>query len=285
MCVWQHDQKWHLQKIQELGFNILRIPFSSDYLRTDMKAMDEFFVNILDTNLMVVLDYHRIYNTHQSPKPYDEYHSVEDFINDWLFIIDRYKHNSHLVGIDIWNEWQDQNYGEWNGIAKQVIERIEEKFPLRLFFMVGCTNWGGNCKDIDVSSLPNQNRIYYTIHKYSWSDAGNLEDTWDYTFGAYVGNGSKITVGETGFKSDLPNQVAWFEHFTKYLKSRNIFHSFFWTWSFNSGDTGGILKEDCESVDMLKMKLLWDYWSFQQGYGSRYLRTAEQTAPPVNVIF
>lgn len=274
MCVWEHDQKWHLQKIQELGFNTIRVPFSSAYLKTDMKALDEFFKNILDTSLMVVLDYHRIENNFQPPKPYNEYHSVDDFINDWIFILNRYSYNSHLVGIDVWNEWVGPD-DEWNDIAKKVISRIEKEFPYRVFYIVGCSNWAGNCKNIDVSSLPFQNRIFYGIHKYTWSDDGDLEQKWDYSFGKFVGDGTKIIVGEFGFKSDLPNQLEWFKAFIQYLKSRNIYHSFFWTWSFNSGDTGGLLQVDCSTIDMLKLGLLQDYWTTQNGYHNkrRHLRT------------
>lgn len=263
MCDWSHDYRWLLAKVQQLGFNTIRLPFSHDFLHnTDMSAMDHFFENILETGLDVVLDYHRIYNSHQSPKPYDDTHSFDDFINDWLFVVDRYKHNSHLVGLDLFNEFQSDDAVEWNDLAKKTIDAIEDAHPFRFFYMVGCVSWGGNCQHMDVSSLPNQNRIFYTIHKYIWSDDGNLEDKWDTTFGRFVGNGSKIIVGETGFKSDLPNQVDWFKHFLRYLKSRNITNTFFWTLSPNSVDTAGILLDDCTSVDTSKMHLLWDFWDF-----------------------
>lgn len=269
MCDWAHTYEWLLRKVSSLGFNTVRLPFSHDYLHTtDLKGMDDFFEAVLHTDLSVVLDFHRIYNTHQSPKPYDDTHPFSQFVDDWLFVLDRYHNNSHLVGVDVFNEYQPKDFEEWNRLAREVVETVESHFPYRFFYMVGCCNWGGDCRFVDLSDLPYQNRIYYTIHKYCWSDTNNLQESWDGSFGQFVGDGRKMVVGEFGFKSDLPNQVDWFKHFTAYLKSRNITNSFFWCLSPNSGDTGGILLDDCDTVDWDKMNLLWNYW----GYKPRHLR-------------
>lgn len=260
-CDWVSTYDEMLSNVVKLGFNTVRLPFSHDYLRnTDMSAMDSFFEAVLKTNLDVVLDFHRIVNYKQSPKPYDSEHPFQMFIDDWLFILDRYKTNNHLVGVDLFNEWQDENYNEWNELATQAIETIEKKFPLRFFYMIGCCNWGSNCNGINID-LPYQDRIFYSIHRYIWHGE-NSYNNWNWNFGNVGINGEKMIVGEFGAKSELGNQMTWFKTFLEYLKDRNITNSFFWTYGI-SGDTGGIYKDDCLNVEWDKVRLLWKYWDYK----------------------
>lgn len=263
-CDWVSTYDEMLDNVQKLGFNTVRLPFSHDYLHnTDMATMDSFFEAVLKTNIGVVLDFHRIVNYQQSPKPYDDQHPFEMFINDWIFILDRYKYNSHLIGVDIFNEFQSDDENEWNTLATQVVKAIENNFPYRFFYMVGCVSWGSHCHGVHVD-LPFQERIYYSIHRYVWH-GGNSYSSWDEQFG-YQGN--KMIVGEFGAKSDLPNQMDWFKDFLVYLKSRDIENSFFWTYAV-SGDTGGIYMDDCKTLEIEKMKLLWAYWGYKP---TRYLK-------------
>jgi endoglucanase len=263
-CDWISTYDEMLLNVQKLGFNTIRLPFSHDYLHnTKMETMDSFFEAILKTKLDVVLDFHRIVNYQQSAKPYDDQHPLSVFIDDWLFVLDRYKENSHLIGVDIFNEYQSNDENEWNQLATQIINEIEIKFPYRFFYMVGCVNWGSHCHGVYVN-LPYQDRIFFTIHRYVWHGENSYEN-WDSTFG-YQGN--KMIVGEFGAKSDLPNQMVWFKDFLDYLKSRNITNSFFWTYGI-SGDTGGIYKDDCKTLETEKMELLWDYWGYKP---TRYLK-------------
>ena len=70
-----------------------------------------------------------------------------------------------------------------------------------------------------------------------------------------------ISVGEWGYKTDGDNfEKVFAKEFVNWLKENNIRDTFFWTWSFNSGDTGGILKEDCTTIDNEKITLLHDLW-------------------------
>lgn len=258
-CDWVSSYDQILANVQALGFNTVRLPFSHDYLHnTNMSAMDSFFEAVKKTQLDVVLDFHRIVNYQQSPKPYDDAHPFQTYLDDWLFILDRYKGNSHLVGVDLFNEVQPDIWAEWNGLATQAIKTIEEKFPYRFFYMVGCTNWGSDCSKVLID-LPYNDRVFYTIHRYVWH--GGSMDTWDWLFGNVGKDGQKMIIGEFGAKSELPNQMVWFKDFLKYLKRRNITNSFFWTYAV-SGDTGGIFKDDCRTLELEKMRLLWDFWGY-----------------------
>lgn len=270
-CDWVSTYDEILANVEKLGFNIVRLPFSHDYLhKTNMSAMDSFFEAILKTKLDVVLDFHRIVNYQQSPKPYDDQHSFQQFIDDWLYILDRYKGNNHLVGLDLFNEVQPDIWEEWNYLATQAIKAIEEKFPYRFIYLCGCVGWGSDCSKVNIN-LPYQDRIYYTIHRYVWH--GGNTNTWDWLFGNIGKDGQKMVVGEFGARSELPNQMEWLKDFLSYLKQRNITNSFLWTYAV-SGDTGGVFQDDCRTLEIEKMRLLWDYWGYTPP--RRYLRTGNQ---------
>ena len=97
-----------------------------------------------------------------------------------------------------------------------------------------------------------------SIHKYWFSDGIN-EEAWAATFDK--DNHKLISVGEWGYKTDGSEFEKIFAiEFVDWLKDNNIRDTFFWTWTYNSGDTGGILKEDCTTVDYEKIRLLHDLW-------------------------
>ena len=132
MCTWAHDIEWHIEKIDELGFNYIRLPFSVEFTeKGDWKDMDEFFEKIQYYNIDVALDCHRLHSTHQSAKPYDNYVSFDDFLESWRTILSRYVDVPNLKAVDIFNEYQSDNYVEWNSIARQTLEYLEYHFPGR----------------------------------------------------------------------------------------------------------------------------------------------------------
>lgn len=258
MCTWSHPIDWHLKKMKTVDFNYIRLPFSVEFVREEnWEAMDTFFQKAFDNDINVVLDCHRLHSTHQSAKPYDNVYTFDDFLDAWFVILDRYHHYPNLLAVDIFNEYQNSNYVEWNNLSRQIVSYIETHFPDRFDFFVGGTNWGGNIHYIDLSDLPYQDRIRYSIHKYWFSDQSPYESKWDFSFGDHK---PVVNVGEWGFKSDEIDEVEWAENFVKYLREKDIRDTFFWTWSWNSGDTGGILYEDCTTIDQTKIKVLKDLW-------------------------
>jgi endoglucanase len=259
-CTWTHDINWHLDKIKNLGFSHIRLPFSLDFIkRNEWKDMDNFFELTKEKNLKVVLDFHRLYNNRQSFKPYEQKsgYQFEDFLEGWKTIAERYKRYDNLVALDIFNEYQGPDYNEWNRIVKDSLLYLEREFPNRFEYYVGGTNWGGNIHNMDQYELPFSDRITYTIHKYHFSDTEPYENKWDFSFGDH----NKVNIGEWGFISTLKDESEWADKFVDYLIKKNKRDSFIWTYSFNSGDTGGILLEDCNTVDNKKMKLLYKLWN------------------------
>lgn len=258
MCLWSNDMDWNLRKMEELGFNSIRLPFSYQFIQENVWwEMDKFFGKVQNYNLSVVLDFHRLENTHQSAKPYTNEISFDMFLDAWRVILQRYQNNSRLVAVDIFNEYQSDNYMEWNNLARQIVNYIESKFPKRFIYYIGGVSWGGDLHFVDLEDLPYSKRIFYTIHKYFFSDTEPFEERWDYSFGEHK---LIVSVGEWGYMSNQPNEVAWARRFVNWLLSKRIRNSYFFTWSYNSGDTGGILLGDCTHVDQDKMKLLHSFW-------------------------
>lgn len=259
MCTWTHPIDWHVAKIKELNFTHIRVPFSYDFvISNNWKPLDEFFDSVERHDLKVALDFHRLDKTHQSAKPYDSRVSFDMFLDAWKIMLTRYRDRPALEAVDIFNEYQSDNYVEWNNLARQIVSTIEHEFPSRFIYYVQGTQWGGNLQFVNLTDMLCSHRIQYSIHKYWFSDKEPLEQNWDISFGPFK---PIVNVGEWGFMSNDPNQMAWANRFIDFLKSKNISDSYFWTWSWNSGDTGGILLEDCTTVDQTKMVLLWKYWN------------------------
>jgi endoglucanase len=262
MCNWAggHDVAWNVAKIKELGFNTLRIPFSHDYIvNNDFSALDSAFDEAEKNGLNIVLDYHRLHKTHQSFQPYDQEVSFDTFLYSWESILKRYQDRECLYAIDIWNEYQGSSFQEWNNLARQIVSFIEDKFPGRFTYFVGGISWGGNIHDMNLNleDLSYSDRIRYSIHKYWFSDVEKFEDKWEFSFHPQK---SIINVGEWGYMSDQQKQIDWANRFIAYLRRVGVRDTFFWGWSWNSADTAGILKEDCESVDYSKIDMLHTLW-------------------------
>lgn len=259
MCTWTNDIEWNINKIKELDFNYIRLPFSLEFVNDgNWEEMDNFFNIAYEYDINVVLDFHRLHSTHQSFRPYDKHFTFDDFLDTWRIILDRYKSYPNLKGVDIFNEYQGNNVVEWNNLSRQIVSFIENQFPERFDYYVGGVRWGGNLYGVKLDDLEYNNRITYTIHKYWFSDGIDVE-AWAATFDKK--NHKLISVGEWGYKTDGSEFEKKFAiEFVDWLKENNIRDTFFWTWTYNSGDTGGILKDDCTTVDYEKVRLLHDLW-------------------------
>ena len=278
MCSWANNIDWHISKIKQLGFNTIRVPFSYDYIqRGDFQQMDEVFNRCAYHGVDIVLDYHRLHKTHQSFAPYDQEITFDQFLWSWKLLLDRYNDRGELVAVDIWNEYQGDNAMEWNNLSRQIVNFLEYHFPKRFVYFVGGVSWGGNLHDINLEDLSFSDRIRYTIHKYYFSDKEKYEDRWEYSFHP---NKTVMNVGEFGYKSDQPVQIEWIKRFISYLRKVGVRDTFFWCWSFNSGDTGGILLEDCMTIDYSKIDMLNTLWSdYGYNFVGRHLRGSSTVAP------
>ncbi|MPZ25126.1 MAG: cellulase family glycosylhydrolase [Micromonosporaceae bacterium] len=112
-----------VERMAELGFNTIRIPYTGDSLRPDAEATSiNSFTNpdlvglhpleILDRvighagslGMRVILDRHRPTASGQSALWYTPQASEQSMIDDWLLLAQRYAGNPTVVGADLFNE-------------------------------------------------------------------------------------------------------------------------------------------------------------------------------------
>lgn len=256
-CSWQHPTEYYLEKLQSMGFNSLRIPFSYQYIQNgDFSSLDHFFNIVGNYNMTVVLDFHRINNHAQSPVPTDGI-SQEQFWDAWVSIANRYKDHKELVALELFNEYQQSDAQYWNDFMKKTILHIEERIPQRFEYICNGHSWGGSLAGMTLEDLPIKDRVKYSIHKYIFSNP-SVPSNWDISFGSYP---EKVQVTEWGFRTpDEGEDQTWWGHmFIDYLKKRDIRNTYFWTVA-NSQDTKSLFLDDCQTVNWEKLKIIQTLW-------------------------
>jgi endoglucanase len=90
---------------------------------------------------------------------------------------------------------------------------------------------------------------------------------WDKQFGYLVKNNTApVLMGEFGGRSVAEKDAQgnkdlegiWQRNLVAYLKDNGLSYTY-WAWNPNSGDTGGVLKDDWKTVDADKAALLKTY--------------------------
>lgn len=256
VCSWVRGPDYYIPELKRLGFDSLRLPFSGQYVREgDFSQLDNMVGLAQQNEMSVLLDYHRTFNDHQGATPEEGSYSLQDFINVWETVLDRYQQIEVVRGVGVYNEYQGGDAVYWNKVLKQVISTLDARYPERFTYFAGGTNWGNDISQIDLSSEPYWNRTVLEVHKYSFTSS-SLEANWDATFSPYT---DKVFVGEFGWKQEDPAQVAWATKFIDYLKRKNITSTCAWTVALSS-DTNGWWKDDCVTFDDQKMALLKTLW-------------------------
>lgn len=262
-CCWVKPNDYYIQKVKDLGFNCIRLPFSAEYInRGNLSLMDGVINKAEELGLEVVLDYHRTWSGHQGDWGETNF---QDFINVWHRVLYQYYDKPNVGWVDLFNEYQQPNTPEnvafWNDLMSRSILVLENLFPGRFRYFVGGTNWGGNLHGIKVDVGEElDKRVYYTIHKYQWSISGSdyLHD-YEQSFGGY--SGDKLFIGEFGWIQSNEQQREWGKMFLDYLKDKKgVRKTALWCLSFYSSDTQGMLKPNCLDVEEEKLQMLRKFW-------------------------
>ena len=222
-------------------------------------------------------------------KPY----TIDDWLIDLRFVAARYAHLPHFIGVDVFNEprdrvrWTDPPVA-WKPLAESAAAAILAANPNLLIFVQGLgnanfdgreragisINWGENFQPQTYAPLniPGD-KLVLSPHTYgpdvypkpSFSAPNfpaNLAADWEVLFGQFHGAhavvpgewGGRYGVGGTGAKDK-----QWQDAFVDYLIAKGMRSSFYWCYTPNSGDTGGILADDL-TVREDKMLLLRKLW-------------------------
>jgi aryl-phospho-beta-D-glucosidase BglC (GH1 family) len=302
--LWSRNYKDMMNQMKQLGFNTIRMPFSSAIfdpsnspsgisynLNPDLQGLSS--LQILDKivgyagqiGLRIILDHHSARPDNHSNEPLwyvpgDATYTEQAWINDWTALAQRYAGNATVIGADLQNEphnpatWGDGNLAtDWRLAAERAGNAILQVNPNWLIFVEGIETyggqsdwWGGNLMGAGVAPvvLNVANRVVYSPHEYpasvfsqTWFSAANypnnLTSVWDGYWGyLYRQNIAPVWIGEFGSKLQTPTDQLWYQQITKYLAGGISWT--WWSWNPDSGDTGGILGDDWQTVDQNKIQ-------------------------------
>jgi endoglucanase len=222
-----------------------------------------------------------------------------DWIRDLVFVAQRYANLPHFFAIDIYNEpngivrWStgDPNDANpiyfWKAAAEAASAAVLTANPNLLIFVQGIN---GNFDGVENSAIPMNwgedfqpeayqplgipvGKLVLTPHTYgpdvfmkstfsATNFPANLAANWDALFGQFS-QVYPVVVGEWGGQyGQGPSgqlDVTWQNAFVTYLLGKGISNSFYWCYTPNSGDTGGILDANL-NVRLDKMALLQRLW-------------------------
>jgi aryl-phospho-beta-D-glucosidase BglC (GH1 family) len=225
-------------------------------------------------------------------------YTPDDWRRDLVFVAKRYARLPHFFAIDLYNEpngkvrWAagDKNMTNpayyWKPAAELAAAAVLAANPNLLIFVQGINgNWDGiESSNIAMNygedlqpqayqplAIP-ASKLVLSPHTYgpdvymksSFSAANfpaNLAPQWELLFGK-LSPKHPVIIGEWGgrYGTASPKDVAWQNALVDYLITKGIRSSFYWSYTPNSGDTGGIL-DDALNVRQDKMLLLRRLWA------------------------
>ena len=217
---------------------------------------------------------------------YTDKFTEEQWIADWVTLAERYKDNPTVIGFDLNNEphvnatWGNSNPStDWNKACERCGNAILEANPNVLIIVEGVEKyngdgywWGGNLsgvRDYPIN-ISNPSKLVYSMHEYGpnvhnqeWFSApdfpNNMPKVWYDHFGFIRDeNIGHLLCGEFGIQANSGVQKTWFIEFMKAYGADTSWT--FWCWNPNSGDTGGILDTNWETIVDWKVDYIKPYF-------------------------
>ena len=265
-------------------------PNSIDYQRnpalaglSGIEILDRVIAGAKARGLRVILDRHRPDANAQSALWYTQAVSEQRWIADWTMLARRYRDDPTVIGVDLHNEprdpatWGDGNMStDWRLAAERAGNAILAVHPDLLIIVEGVQTtggqsywWGGNLRSAGHAPVRLQvaNRLVYSVHDYPQSvywqpwfaDANypnNLPPIWDSTWGYLVQNDvAPVWLGEFGTRYQTDSDRRWLSALADYARAHELGFAF-WCLNPDSGDTGGILQDDWQTVETAKLNAL-----------------------------
>ncbi len=204
--LWKRDYQEMLGQIKQLGYNLIRLPYSVEALRssqvsgidfsigsnkqlegkTPIEIMDAIVEEAQRQDLLILLDSHRL-NDKQIPELwYGDGYTEADWINTWLQLAQRYKNQANVIGADLKNEphgkasWgTDDLATDWRLAAERAGNAIGKINPNWLIVVEGVEknvpgqylahHWqGGNLEGVlkYPVRLSVRHKLVYSPHEY-----------------------------------------------------------------------------------------------------------------------
>ncbi|BAY44749.1 putative cellulase [Scytonema sp. HK-05] len=204
--LWKRDYKEILGQIKSLGYNLIRLPYSLEALRspnvngidfsigsnkelegkTPIQVMDLIIQEAQRQGLLVLLDNHRLSDRRISELWYEDGFTEADWIDSWKMLAYRYKNQTNVIGADLKNEphgkagWGTNDLAtDWRLAAERAGNAILDVNPNWLIVVEGVEknvptqklpkHWqGGNLEGVKryPIRLSRRNKLVYSPHEY-----------------------------------------------------------------------------------------------------------------------
>lgn len=335
--LWACDLNTSIAAIADHGFNLLRVPISSELIKdwsngkyptanfnqatnsylvgmNSLEIFDYVVGQCRANGLKIMIDIHCAKTDsmgHMKALWTDSNISEKDYLDTLAWMAKRYKNDDTIIAFDLENEphgkpsesprakWDNSKDSDnWKYIAEKAANSVLKQNPNVLVMVEGIeiypidikkngnfssTNsadyyfnwWGGNLrgvKDNPIDLGKYQNKLVYSPHDYGpavyqqpWFKSGYnynslYNDCWrDNWFFIQEDGIAPLLIGEWGGYMTEPN-LTWMTHLRKFIKTNKINHTF-WCFNANSGDTGGLVKDDFVTWDTEKYnfvkEVLW----------------------------
>lgn len=330
--LWGSDLNTSIQGIANHGFNLIRIPISSELIlqwkagnapsanfnnatnwylvgMDSLEIFDYIIGQFRANGLKVLIDIHCADTDamgHMKNMWYSDKITVEKYQEALVWMAERYAKDDTIIAYDlenephgkpyekekaIWNDSKDAN--NWKYVAEQTALKVLKANPNVLILVEGIeiypidikankdyssTNdkdyyfnwWGGNLrgvKDFPIDLGKYQNKLVYSPHDYGpsvyeqpWFKGGYdyeslMKDCWQDNWLYIVKDKTApLLIGEWGGFMTEPN-LTWMTYLRKLIGEYKLNHTF-WCYNANSGDTGGLVKDDFTTWDEKKYEFV-----------------------------
>ena len=311
---WQVSMDNTLKAVADHGFNLIRLPISSELIlnwkkgvypsaninlstnsnlagMNSLQILDHAVAKCKEYGIKIMFDIHCLNsdpNGHNYEYWYNGSYSEDKWIESLQWIATHYKSDDTVIAIDLknephggakWDNSSDQN--NWKRAAQRAGNAVLNINPNLLIVIEGIevynnnySFWGANLRGvknypIDFGSSDRNDQIVYSPHDYGpavymqpWFHNGNftldslyndyLHDTWLYIKEDGI---APILIGEWGGLLDGGNNEKWMRIEAELINKYGLSYTF-WCLNPNSGDTGGLLKNDWTTWDQAKYNIV-----------------------------
>ena len=256
--------------------------------KTPLQVMDLIIQEAQRQGLLILLDSHRLNDQWIPSLWYGDGFTEADWIDTWKMLATRYKNRTNVIGADLKNEphgdssWGTNNPAtDWRLAAERagnailalnpnwliVVEGVEDHVPGQQLLH----HWqGGNLEGVRryPVRLAVPHHLVYSAHEYGpgvypqpWFAAAsfpqNLDERWETSFNYIATNKiAPVLIGEFGGRRvDKSQEGIWQRQLINYIQQKRLSFTY-WSWNPDSANTGGILQDDWQSVNVEKQEQL-----------------------------
>jgi len=248
--------------MKEMGANVVRIPYTMEWIYEEsyLHRIDMQIQWCKERDMYVILDMHRPTHKYQKGFPTNQTY----WIQQWMFLAERYKDEDTVVGFDLWNEPRDIAWEKWRNAAQNCAQLIHLVNP-KLLIIVEGIGWGWDLLGAQTNPLEEPNVVYsphiypYPLSKLDWSyqykngkyDAGYLllreyiRSDWEPILKQGI---APIIVGEFGTPVYEEHNLVWFEDLLRTMHELEINYICWVLYGSDRPKDCALLKPDWETL-------------------------------------